>query len=243
MHGGRSSDQHRWESARLRIVSDFRRIHLARLKVRFVEVLKLCALAGLSWVGTVASDRTKIEANVSRREAMGYRVSVFRIPDRQDPRLQLVEQNACIGSGFKWIFSSGFCERIPRPIERVFSRNRERLAAGAGGGNKHPCSPTRRRRNPLPGWLPHATGSSSFSFSRAARAQPCQRGIWITSPPEYTSAGTNGSPPNSGNKAQWGRDELYRSLKLCQAPPSMLRVVIQPPVHVLGFKRSMKPLQ
>ena len=42
-----------------RTISDFRKTHLARLEALFVEVLKLCALAGLAKVGTIALDGTK----------------------------------------------------------------------------------------------------------------------------------------------------------------------------------------
>ena len=38
----------------------------------FVDVLKLCALAGLTRVGTIALDGTKIKANASRHKAMSY---------------------------------------------------------------------------------------------------------------------------------------------------------------------------
>jgi len=55
-----------------RTISDFRKIHLARLETLFVEVLKLCALAGLAKVGTIALDGTKIKANASRHKAMSY---------------------------------------------------------------------------------------------------------------------------------------------------------------------------
>src|SRR5690349_14147982 len=55
-----------------RTISDFRRIHLERLEALFVEVLKLCALAGLTKVGTVALDGTKVKANASRHKAMSY---------------------------------------------------------------------------------------------------------------------------------------------------------------------------
>jgi len=55
-----------------RTISDFRKIHLARLEGLFLEVLKLCALAGLSRVGTIALDGTKIKANASRHKAMSY---------------------------------------------------------------------------------------------------------------------------------------------------------------------------
>src|SRR3954463_16707585 len=55
-----------------RTSSDFRKIHLARLEALFVEVLKLCALAGLARVGTIALDGTKVKANASRHKAMSY---------------------------------------------------------------------------------------------------------------------------------------------------------------------------
>jgi len=55
-----------------RTISDFRKIHLARLETLFVEILKLCALAGLAKVGTIALDGTKVKANASRHKAMSY---------------------------------------------------------------------------------------------------------------------------------------------------------------------------
>jgi transposase len=55
-----------------RTISDFRKTHLARLETLFVDVLKLCALAGLAKVGTIALDGTKVKANASRHKAMSY---------------------------------------------------------------------------------------------------------------------------------------------------------------------------
>ena len=55
-----------------RTISDFRKTHLAHLEALFVEVLELCALAGLAKVGTVALDGTKVKANASRHKAMSY---------------------------------------------------------------------------------------------------------------------------------------------------------------------------
>jgi transposase len=55
-----------------RTISDFRKAHLARLEALFVEVLKLCALAGLAKLGTVSLDGTKVKANASRHKAMSY---------------------------------------------------------------------------------------------------------------------------------------------------------------------------
>src|SRR5512135_903199 len=55
-----------------RTISDFRKTHLAQLEKLFVEVLKLCAPAGLARVGTIALDGTKVKANASRHKAMSY---------------------------------------------------------------------------------------------------------------------------------------------------------------------------
>jgi hypothetical protein len=55
-----------------RTISDFRRTHLERIEALFVEVLKLCAVAGLTKVGTIALDGTKVKANASRHKAMSY---------------------------------------------------------------------------------------------------------------------------------------------------------------------------
>src|SRR5918998_2163031 len=55
-----------------RTISDFRKTHLERLETLFVEVLKLCALAGLARVGTIALDGTKVKASASRHKAMSY---------------------------------------------------------------------------------------------------------------------------------------------------------------------------
>ena len=53
-----------------RTISDFRRIHLERLKKLFVQVLRLCQEAGLVKLGYVALDGTKVNANASKHKAM-----------------------------------------------------------------------------------------------------------------------------------------------------------------------------
>jgi len=55
-----------------RTISDFRKTHLERLEGLFVEVLKLCALAGLAQLGTLVLDGSKVQANASRHKAMSY---------------------------------------------------------------------------------------------------------------------------------------------------------------------------
>jgi transposase len=55
-----------------RTISDFRKRHLQALARLFVQVLKLCAAAGLAKLGHVAVDGTKIKANASKHKAMSY---------------------------------------------------------------------------------------------------------------------------------------------------------------------------
>jgi transposase len=55
-----------------RTVSDFRKRHLKALSGLFVQVLKLCAVAGLMKLGHIAIDGTKIKANASKHKAMSY---------------------------------------------------------------------------------------------------------------------------------------------------------------------------
>lgn len=66
-----------------RTISDFRKTHLKALEGLFVEVLRLCAAAGLVKVGWIALDGTKIKANASRHKAMSY----DRMQE-EEPRLQ-----------------------------------------------------------------------------------------------------------------------------------------------------------
>jgi transposase len=55
-----------------RSISRFRRRHLAALAPLFLQVLGLCAKAGLVSLGRVALDGTKLLANASRHKAMSY---------------------------------------------------------------------------------------------------------------------------------------------------------------------------
>ena len=55
-----------------RTVSEFRRRHLEALRQLFVQVLLLCAGAGLAKLGHVAFDGSKVRANASKHKAMSY---------------------------------------------------------------------------------------------------------------------------------------------------------------------------
>lgn len=55
-----------------RTISEFRRRHLEALKGLFRQVLRLCERAGLTRLGHVALDGTKVKANASKHKAMSY---------------------------------------------------------------------------------------------------------------------------------------------------------------------------
>ena len=55
-----------------RTISDFRKRHLKALSELFLQVLHLCAQAGLAKLGHVGLDGTKIKANASKHKAMSY---------------------------------------------------------------------------------------------------------------------------------------------------------------------------
>ena len=66
-----------------RSISRFRRRHLQVLEDLFIQVLALCAGAGLVKLGRVALDGTKLRASASRHKAMSY--------DRLGPRIEEYE--------------------------------------------------------------------------------------------------------------------------------------------------------
>src|SRR5487761_1016071 len=66
-----------------RSISRFRRRHLEALRPLFLQVLSLCAKAGLVSLGRVALDGTKLLANASRHKAMSYDHIVPKIEQLQ----------------------------------------------------------------------------------------------------------------------------------------------------------------
>lgn len=71
------------EAPDYRSVSRFRRRHLDALGPLFLQVLGLCAKAGLVRLGRVALDGTKLDANASRHKAMSYDHIVPKIEELQ----------------------------------------------------------------------------------------------------------------------------------------------------------------
>jgi hypothetical protein len=53
-------------------ISDFRRRNLDALKGLFVQILRLCQIAGMVSLGHVTLDGTKVQANASKHKAMSH---------------------------------------------------------------------------------------------------------------------------------------------------------------------------
>lgn len=86
----------RWLSANeapdYRSISRFRRRHLAALEELFIQVLQLCATAGLVRLGRVALDGTKLDADASKHKAMSYDHIVPRIAGLESEVKALLEE-------------------------------------------------------------------------------------------------------------------------------------------------------
>jgi transposase len=102
----------RWLSANeapdYRSLSRFRRRHLAALEDLFVQVLRLCAKAGLVRLGRVALDGTKLDAHASKHKAMSYDHIVPRIAELEAEVKALLEE----------------AERVDRAEDEAFGEDR-----------------------------------------------------------------------------------------------------------------------
>src|SRR4051795_3345601 len=130
-----------------RTISDFRKTHLARLEALFVEVLKLCALAGLTKVGTVSLDGTKVKANASRHKAMSYdRMQEEERRLKEEIAVMLAEAQAADATEDACLCPDRHGDELPEELARRQSRlakiqqakaqleERARAEAAAGGG-------------------------------------------------------------------------------------------------------------
>jgi transposase len=73
-------------------IADFRQRHLQPLARLFVQVLQLCAAAGLVKLGHVALDGTKIKANASKHKAMSYERMCAKEKELEAEVARLLEQ-------------------------------------------------------------------------------------------------------------------------------------------------------
>ena len=79
-----------------RTISDFRKRHLDALSGLFVQVLALCRDVGLTKLGHVALDGTKMRANASKHKAMSYKRMVELEPELAAEVAQWLDQSKAI---------------------------------------------------------------------------------------------------------------------------------------------------
>jgi hypothetical protein len=77
-------------------IAKFRKRHLKALSALFVQVLRLCQIAGLVKLGHVALDGTKVKANASKHKAMSYGRMMKKEKElKRDVRRLLKEAEGC----------------------------------------------------------------------------------------------------------------------------------------------------
>jgi transposase len=91
-----------------RSIARFRRRHLEAIEELFLQVLRLCAEAGLVTLGKVALDGTKLRASASRHKAMSY--------DRLGPKIERLEDEV------KALLDEA--ERVDRSEDEAFGEDR-----------------------------------------------------------------------------------------------------------------------
>ena len=178
-------------------ISAFRRRHGVHFENLFVQMLKLCARAGLVKLGHVALDGTKLKANASKHKAMSYermRKEEEKLRGRVKELLAQAEavdaeEDARYGKGKRG-------DELPEELRRAqtrLERIRVPLAAGRRELGAHPLDFLQGK----PGALP--SRSRAFSASNS---------FFIISSPTMAFSRSTSSSAGSGS----------RLLRLASAP-------------------------
>ena len=106
-------------------IAAFRERHLPALKALFLQVLKLCELAGLVKLGHVALDGTKVKANASKHKAMSYDHMCKREQELAAQVAGLLAQASSIDAAEDQQYGRGqSAEQLPADL----ARSQQRLA-------------------------------------------------------------------------------------------------------------------
>lgn len=113
-------------------LAEFRKRHLDALAGLFVEVLRLCQVAGLVKLGHVALDGTKIKANASKHKAMSYQRMTAAEQQLEAEIRALLEQAAQVDAAEDAEYGRGRCgDELPAELARRESRLTKIRAAKA----------------------------------------------------------------------------------------------------------------
>jgi transposase len=114
-----SADQHPDHDT----IADFRCRHLAALQGLFMQVLKLCARAGLVKLGHVALDGTKVKANASKHKAMSYDRLVPKEQELKERVTALLKQAAAMDAREDQQYGRGCTDdQLPKELARAQGR-------------------------------------------------------------------------------------------------------------------------
>jgi transposase len=113
-------------------IAAFRQRHLRALAGLFVQVLQLCAAAGLVKLGHVALDGTKIKANASKHKAMSYERMCTKEKELEAEVARLLEQAQQVDAAEDAEYGKGRRgDELPAELARRDTRLRKIRAAKA----------------------------------------------------------------------------------------------------------------
>ena len=137
------------EAPDYRSISRFRRRHLDALRPLFLQVLGLCAKAGLVRLGRVALDGTKLVANASRHKAMSY--------DHIGPRIEELKAEV---------------DAMLAEAEAVDEAEDEAYGADRRGARRRPKSRTARDKAETAGKSEEEVTATGVAAAGKARPKP-----------------------------------------------------------------------
>src|SRR5262252_553979 len=104
-----------------RTISDFRKRHLKALSELFLQVLQLCAQAGLAKLGHVSLDGSKIKANASKHKANASKHKAMSYGRMADRATELEAQVA------RWL---SVAEAADAEEVKLYGRDRDAIVTG-----------------------------------------------------------------------------------------------------------------
>jgi transposase len=99
-----------------RAFSRFRRRHLLAMDGLFLQVLGLCATAGMVKLGNVGLDGTKVRANASRHKAMSYDRMVEREPELAAIVKQILEEAEAVDAAEDELYGDARGDELPEHL-------------------------------------------------------------------------------------------------------------------------------
>jgi transposase/IS5 family transposase len=138
-------------------IAEFRRRHLATFEGLFLEALRLCQAAGLTRLGRVAIDGTKLKANASKHKAMSYGRMAEREAALAAEVRSILDEAEAVDAAEDKLYGDARGDELPEELRRRESRLARIREAKAA------LEAEARERSGNPAAVPEATAQRNFS--------------------------------------------------------------------------------